>query len=92
MLDHWEVTAAQGLYKMLAQHYWWDGMAGDVYQWYKSCLACAAYQGYGRWTRVLQPIPVGRPFECVGVDILEIPRTLRGNRYVVVFVVFDKVG
>ena len=27
-----------------------------------------------------------RPFERVGVDILEMPRTLRGNRYVVVFV------
>ena len=28
---------------------------------------------------------MGSPFECVGVDILEMPRTLWGNRYVIVF-------
>ena len=79
--------AGRGLYKALAQHYWWDGMFGDVVRWCRSCLTCAAYQGCGRRAKPpLQPIAVGAPFERVGVDILEMPRTLRGHRYVVVFV------
>ena len=79
--------AARSLYNTLAQHYWWDDMYGDVTRWCRSCLVCAAYQGCGRRTRPpLQPIPVGAPFERVGVDVLEMPRTLQGNRYVVVFV------
>jgi hypothetical protein len=30
----------------------------------------------------LQPIPVGRPFEMLAMDFLELPRTPCGNRYV----------
>ena len=33
----------------------------------------------------MQPIPVGVPFQRVAVDIMEMPVTLRGNWYVVVF-------
>ena len=32
----------------------------------------------------LQPIPVGIPFHRVAVDILQLPLTLKGNRYVAV--------
>ena len=32
------------------------------------------------------PIPVGGPFYCVGVDIMELPQTVNGNRYVISFV------
>jgi transposase InsO family protein len=34
----------------------------------------------------LQPIPVGGPFHTVGVDVLQLPRTLDGNQYAIVFV------
>ena len=33
----------------------------------------------------LHPIPVDRLFQIVGVDIMELPKTSRGNNYVVVF-------
>ena len=33
----------------------------------------------------LHPIPVDCVFQIVGVDIMELPRTSRGNSYVVVF-------
>ena len=33
----------------------------------------------------LHPIPTERPFQLVGVDIMELPVTTRGNKYVVVF-------
>ena len=61
-------------------------MFSDVVKWCCSCLICAAYQGFGRRKPPpLKIISVGSPFECVCVDILEMPRTLRGNRYVIVF-------
>ena len=34
----------------------------------------------------LLPIPVGGPFHRVGVDIMELPLTVHGNKYVIVFV------
>ena len=33
----------------------------------------------------MQPIAVGGPFHCIGVDILKLPPTYNGNKYVVVF-------
>ena len=49
-------------------------------------FALAARKGPGRSTcPPLQPIPVGGPFHRVGVDVLQLPLTRNGNRYVVVF-------
>ena len=79
--------AAKGLYRTLPQHLWWDGMFGDVVKWCRSCRTCTGYHGCGHRTKPpLQSIPVGAPFDWVGVDITEMPRKLRGNRYVVVFI------
>ena len=79
--------ALKGTYGTLSQHYYWDGMYADAQAFCQGCLTCAAYRGAGRRSRPpLQPIPVGGPFERVGVDILEMPRTERENRYIVVFV------
>ena len=33
----------------------------------------------------LYPIPVQKPFQIVGVDIMELPITEKGNKYVIVF-------
>ena len=33
----------------------------------------------------LQPIPVGGPFHRVAVDVLQLPLTTSGNKYVLVF-------
>ena len=34
----------------------------------------------------LQPIPVGGPFHTVGVNVLQLPCSLEGNQYTIVFV------
>ena len=34
---------------------------------------------------LLHPIPVERPFQILGVDIMELPTTVQGNHYIVVF-------
>lgn len=35
-------------------------------------------------TPPLQPIPVSRPFQILGVDIMDLPKTERGNKHVLV--------
>ncbi len=79
--------AGKGLCGVLMQHYWWDGIVTEIHQFYRSCLTFAAYRGAGRRCKpLLHPIPVAGPFDMIRVDILEMPATLQGNRYVVVFV------
>ena len=73
-------------YGALARHWWWDGMYSDVIKFVTNCPECAIVTGGGRHHRApLHPIPVCRPFQIVGVDIMELPQTNRGNKYVLVF-------
>ena len=61
-------------------------MRNDVHEFCRSCLVCSTRKGTcGTCKPPLQPIPVGGPFHQVGVDILQLPLTTKGNRYVVVF-------
>ena len=34
---------------------------------------------------LLNPIPVQRPFQIIGVDVLELPKTESGNKFAIVF-------
>ena len=73
------------IFGQLARHYWWRGMRRHIQQWCRACLTCAN-RGIGRPKRpLLTPIPVAGPFDRVGVDVVKIPRTKRGNGYIVVF-------
>ena len=77
----------RAVYSTLAKRYWWDGMYRDVHSHCHSCLICATYQGTGRRTKQpLMSIPVGGAFHRVGVDIMELPLTTNGNRYVITFI------
>ena len=77
--------AVRGLYKKLRRQYWWQHMYSDVYHHCRSCLTCASYNGSGRRHHPpLNPLPVGAPFERLGIDIMEMPLTQDGNRYVIV--------
>ena len=74
------------LYKALAHRWWWQGMYSDCLRHAKSCPQCVVVGGTVRVRKPpLQPIPVDRLFQIVGVDVMELPVTARGNRYVVVF-------
>ena len=71
----------------VGSYYWWKGMRADVHHFCRSCLVCASRKGPGRSFRPpLTPIPVGGPFHRIGVDVLQLPLTANGNRYVVCFV------
>lgn len=78
--------AFKKVYDRLRRHYWWKGMRADVHRFCRSCLVCASRKGTGRPIRPpLTSIPVGGPFHKVGVDVLQLPLTTSGNRYVVCF-------
>ena len=78
--------SADKVHDELQRHYWWEGMRKDITRWTRGCLVCAT-RSTGRAVRVpLSPIPVSGPFDRIGVDIIQFPRTTRGNRYAVVFV------
>ena len=74
------------LYKILVQHWWWPHMYTDAMNYASNCPQCAVVEGTGRRQKpLLQPIVTERPFQIIGVDIMELPITTQGNRYVVVF-------
>ena len=79
--------AVSKVFNRLRHHVWWKGMRNDVHQFCKACLICSSRKG-GQKTfhPPLQTIPVGGPFHRVGVDVLQLPLTERGNKYVIVFV------
>ena len=78
--------AGRCLYDMLARHWWWERMFSDVVEYCRSCTSCAIASGLGRPSKpTLAPIPVQRPFQIIGVDVMELPVTKRGNRYAIVF-------
>ncbi len=51
------------------------------------CLYCAETKGTKQTTPILEyPLPAG-PFDVVGIDILQLPRSIQGSIYVLVCVV-----
>ena len=92
LLDSYHGGALSGhfsgpkLLKSVSRHWWWPGMHSDVMNHCKSCLQCTVVNASGRVHQpLLKPIPVQRAFQIMGVDVMELPRTKQGNRYVVVF-------
>ena len=78
--------SGQRLYNTLSQHWWWEGMYTDVLQHCRNCPQCTVVTGSGHPTKPpLQPIPVQRAFQILGVDVMDLPKTARGNQHVVVF-------
>ena len=74
------------VHSALHKHYWWKGMRADITRWTRACLVCATHNP-GRAVRPpLSPIPVNGPFDRVGVDLIQFPRSNSGNQYAVVFV------
>ena len=77
--------SGQRLYASLLLHWWWRGMSQDAVDFARSCPEYAVAMGTGRRSKPpLQPIPVSRPFQILGIDVMDLPPTEQGNRQVVV--------
>ena len=55
----------------------------DIFSW---CRVCASHHVGKQVRPPLTPISVSGPFGRVGVDVLQLPKTTRGNKYAIVFV------
>jgi len=74
------------LYKLVSRKWWWGKLYHDAVTYCRNCPECAVVSGVGRTCKPpLHPIPVSRPFQIWGVDIMELPTTARHNHYVIVF-------
>ena len=61
-------------------------MYTDAVEFCKSCPLCAIVSGGERHVKQpLHPIPMQKPFQIIGLDIMDLPRIDQGNKHVVVF-------
>ena len=70
----------------LAKHYWWPRIRTDITEWCRSCMVCATRDVGKPIKPPLMPIPIGGPFNRVGVDVLKLTKSSKGKQYAVVFV------
>lgn len=83
MVEHF---SGKRTYSALAYRWWWEGMYADAVRYADNCPECTIVMGAGRHDKPpLHPIPVSRPFQILGVNLMELPKTRRGNKYVIVF-------
>lgn len=54
--------------------------------WCRGCVTCASRCPGQAVKPVLTPIPVSGPFDRLGVNVINFPKSSSGNSYTVVFV------
>lgn len=72
----------------IKSRYYWPKMLKEVEKYVKSCVDCQSRKTPKRaGAGLLQPIPVGEPFDTIGIDFLgPFTRTAKGNIYIIVAV------
>jgi len=71
--------------KKIGRYFYWKGMNADVVKKCESCVSCASVQGCGFVGKpLLVSVPVGGPFECLGMDFVELDPSESG-KYALVF-------
>ena len=67
-------------------------MRADISSWCCECRVCASHHVGKQVRPPITPIPVSGPFDRVGVDVLQLPKTTRGNIRYHVCGLFDQVA
>ena len=66
-------------------NYFWPGMASDIRRFCIGCAACQSAKPFNFASAApLEPINAERPFQIVSADILKMPISSNGNKYVLV--------
>ena len=77
------------VHSQLSRHYWWKGMSSDIGSWCRSCLVCASRRVGTPIRPPLVPIPVAGAFDRVGVDVIQLQLSQKGNKYASVYGLLD---
>ena len=56
-----------------------------VAEWCQSCLTCRSRHAGHPTIAPMTPIPIGGPFQKLGVDVLKLPQSYSGKKYAIVF-------
>ncbi|CAJ0842689.1 8486_t:CDS:2, partial [Entrophospora sp. SA101] len=86
--EHSDILAGhfnvESTYQRIRSKYYWPRMYKIVKQYVKSCDSCQRW-GKPKRTKALHPIPVGDPFDQVGIDIVgPLAETTNGNCYIII--------
>ena len=80
------IAAHQGFLRTLERardNFYWRNMARDVKQYVKCCIPCQKRKWQGREIGQLGEFPeVNYPLDRVGVDLIELPQSYAGNKYI----------
>ena len=63
---------------------YWVNMITDVETYCRKCSACQATKPPPPQRVPLTSVPIGKPWQMVAVDVLEVPRSPKNNRYLLV--------
>ncbi|XGW15120.1 hypothetical protein V3C99_000979, partial [Haemonchus contortus] len=74
---------AKKVFNKLKKQVFWPEMMRDIDKWTKECKTCFISNSKRVVVPPLKPIRTTKPYDIVGVDILELGRTTSGNRYAV---------
>jgi hypothetical protein len=75
----------EGTARKVGAVYWWPRWYNDVAKYVEECSVCQK-RGHGRIKEPLHPTKSDGVFRKVHVDLIVLPRSRRGNEYVVVAV------
>lgn len=92
MLEYHDSSCAAHLgldktYSRLSSKYYWKNMYAEVKRYINSCVKCAQKKTAHHHREIpISSLPTpSHPFECLGMDILgPLPRTIKGNQYILV--------
>ena len=72
------------VFEKIRENYYWPQMFKDIRNYIKGCDSCQR-RGKPSKKTLLHPIPVGKPFEKIGIDFVgPLPLTNNGNKYIIV--------
>ncbi|PIK61118.1 Retrovirus-related Pol polyprotein from transposon [Apostichopus japonicus] len=75
-------------------NYYWSGYRNDIDKWCKKCDLCSARKGPNRKNKAgMQNYKSGEPMQRIAIDIIgPLPKTDRGNQYILVLVTTSPSG
>ncbi|EYC05726.1 hypothetical protein Y032_0080g1333 [Ancylostoma ceylanicum] len=74
------------LNRRLRKVVFWEGMENDIVKWSKECSNCFLAKSREIQVPPLKPFTTHAPFELIGLDLVELGLTERGNRYALVVI------